>query len=200
MKKLLFLFIGAGMLLTSKAQTAPTQAKSAAARLQTIDKNMQQWADENRMAGGVGLILQDGKVLYHKAFGYANKDKKIPMRTDHIFRIASQTKAITSAAVMMLYDEGKFLLDEPVSKFIPAFAKPKVLASFNEKDSSFTTTPAKREITIRDLLTHTSGIGYAQIGSKEANAIYAKNGVVGGIGVKGITLADNINRLAPLPI
>ncbi len=188
------------MLLTSKAQTAPTQAKSAAARLQTIDKNMQQWADENRMAGGVGLILQDGKVLYHKAFGYANKDKKIPMRTDHIFRIASQTKAITSAAVMMLYDEGKFLLDEPVSKFIPAFAKPKVLVSFNEKDSSFTTTPAKREITIRDLLTHTSGIGYAQIGSKEANAIYAKNGVVGGIGVKGITLAENINRLAPLPI
>jgi len=122
------------------------------------------------------------------------------MRTDHIFRIASQTKAITSAAVMMLYDEGKFLLDEPVSKFIPAFAKPKVLVSFNENDSSFTTTPAKREITIRDLLTHTSGIGYAQIGSKEANAIYAKNGVVGGIGVKGINLAENINRLGPLPI
>ena len=144
--------------------------------------------------------MRDGKPVYHKAFGFANKENKAVMRTDHIFRIASPTKAITSVAVMILYEEGHFMLDEPVSKFIPGFAKPKVLDKFNEKDSSFTTIPAKREITIRDLLTHTSGIGYAQIGSKEANAIYAKNGVVGGIGVKGITLAENINRLAPLPI
>jgi len=201
MKKLSSLLLGTSLYLSLCAQQ-PTANNSAnlTNRLQVIDKNMQEWVDKNRMAGGAGLIMQDGKVLYHKAFGYANKDKKIPMRTDHIYRIASQTKAITSAAVMMLYDEGKFLLDEPVSKFIPAFAKPKVLVSFNEKDSSFTTTPAKREITIRDLLTHTSGIGYAQIGSKEANAIYAKNGVVGGIGVKGINLAENINRLGPLPI
>ncbi|MEN9884377.1 MAG: hypothetical protein RLZZ420_1594, partial [Bacteroidota bacterium] len=200
MKKLFSLLLGACLYLSLFAQPTVNNSANLTNRIEVIDKNMQEWVDKNWMAGGAGLIMQDGKVLYHKAFGYANKDKKIPMRTDHIFRIASQTKAITSAAVMMLYDEGKFLLDEPVSKFIPTFAKPKVLVSFNEKDSSFTTTPAKREITIRDLLTHTSGIGYAQIGSKEANAIYAKNGVVGGIGVKGINLAENINRLAPLPI
>jgi len=200
MKKLFSLLLGACLYLSLFAQPTVNNSANRTNRIELIDKNMQEWVDKNWMAGGAGLIMQDGKVLYHKAFGYANKDKKIPMRTDHIFRIASQTKAITSAAVMMLYDEGKFLLDEPVSKFIPAFAKPKVLVSFNEKDSSFTTTPAKKEITIRDLLTHTSGIGYAQIGSKEANAIYAKNGVVGGIGVKGITLAENINKLAPLPI
>jgi CubicO group peptidase (beta-lactamase class C family) len=200
MKKLFSLLLGACLYLSIFAQPPVNNSANLTNRIAVIDKNMQEWVDKNWIAGGTGLIMQDGKLLYHKAFGYANKDKNIPMRTDHIFRIASQTKAITSAAVMILYDEGKFLLDEPISKFIPAFAKPKVLVSFNEKDSSFTTTPAKREITIRDLLTHTSGIGYAQIGSKEANAIYAKNGVVGGIGVKGITLAENINRLGPLPI
>ena len=200
MKKLFSLLLGASLYLSLFAQPVANNSANLTNRMQIIDKNMQEWVDKNRMAGGAGLIIQDGKVLYHKAFGYASKERKVPMRTDHIFRIASQTKAITSVAVMILYEEGKFMLDEPVSKFIPAFANPKVLANFNEKDSSFTTTPAKREITIRDLLTHTSGIGYAQIGSKEANAIYAKNGVVGGIGVKGINLAENINRLAPLPL
>ncbi|MEK0814341.1 serine hydrolase, partial [Mycobacterium ulcerans] len=97
-------------------------------------------------------------------------DKKSPLPRDAIFRIASQSKAITSAAVMMLYEEGKLLLDDPVSKYIPEFKNARVLDHFNESDSSYTTVPAKREPTIRDLLTHTSGIGYAVIGSKEANA------------------------------
>ena len=99
---------------------------------------------------------------------------------DAICRIASQTKAITSVAVMMLYEEGKILLNDPVSNYIPEFKNPKVLDKFNPADTTYTTVPAKREITIRDLLTHTSGIDYAQIGSKESNAIYYKAGVVGG--------------------
>jgi len=202
MKKIFFLLLLCAGSIAADAQSTQTASKPALAidRVKVIDNNMQSWVDKNWISGGVGLILRDGKTVYHKAFGFANKENRVPMRTDHIFRIASQTKAITSVAVMILFEEGHFLLDEPVSKFIPAFAKPKVLDKFNEKDSSYTTIPAKREITIRDLLTHTSGIGYAQIGSKEANAIYAKNGVVGGIGVKGITLADNIIRLASLPI
>ncbi len=169
-------------------------------RTKIADQVIQGWVDKGWMNGGVGLVLINGKVAYHKAFGYENMEKKNAMRTDHIFRIASQTKAITSVAVMMLYEEGKFLLDEPISKFIPEFAKPKVLDKFNLEDSSFSTVPAKREVTIRDLLTHTSGIGYAQIGSATANAIYAKHGVAGGIGVKGMKLADNIKRLGPLPL
>ena len=197
MKKIIFLLLICAASSSLNAQSSNNNTKPALAsdRVKVIDNNMQAWVDKNWISGGVGLILRDGKPVYHKAFGYANKENKVTMRTDHIFRIASQTKAITSVAVMILFEEGHFLLDEPVSKFIPGFSKPKVLDKFNEKDSSYTTLPAKREITIRDLLTHTSGIGYAQIGSKEANAIYAKNGVVGGIGVKGITLADNINRL-----
>lgn len=202
MKKIFFLLLICAGAFTSPAQTSNTVSKTSLSpeRVKVIDNNMQAWVDKNWISGGVGIILRDGKPVYHKAFGFANKENKVPMRTDHIFRIASQTKAITSVAVMILFEEGHFLLDEPVSKFIPEFAKPKVLDKFNEKDSSYTTIPAKREITIRDLLTHTSGIGYAQIGSKEANAIYAKNGVVGGIGVKGINLAENIKRLGPLPI
>ncbi len=99
------------------------------------------------------------------------------MRTDDIFRIASQTKAIVSTAVMMLFEEGKFLLDDPLSKYIPEFANPKVLDKYNEKDTSYTTIPALREITIRNLLTHTSGIDYAGIGSDPIKAIYAKGGI-----------------------
>ena len=126
--------------------------------------------------------------------------KKTPMQKDEIFRIASQTKAITSVAVMMLQEEGKFLLDDAVSKYLPEFKKPQVLDKFNEADSSYTTLPAKREITIRDLLTHTSGIGYAQIGNKTMNAIYAKAGVVGGIGVNNIVLGDKMKILGHMPL
>jgi CubicO group peptidase (beta-lactamase class C family) len=123
-----------------------------------------------------------------------------PMKKDAIFRIASQTKAITSVGVMMLYEEGKILLDDPVSRYIPEFKNPKVLDQFNAADTTYTTKPAKREITIRDLLTHTSGIGYAQIGSPEMNAIYAKAGIVGGIGVGHIVLADKMKLLGSMPL
>lgn len=94
------------------------------------------------------------------------------MRTDHIFRIASQTKAITSLAILILLEEGKLTLDDPVSRYIPEFAKPQVVTKFNLSDTIWTSEPAKREITIKDLITHTSGIGYAQIGTPEAQALY----------------------------
>ena len=180
---------------------APEAAGFSSERLKRIDNNFSEWMSDGRLNGGVALIARNGKIVYHKAFGYDDLQKTKPMKTDMIFRIASQTKAITSVAVMILYEEGKFLLDDAVSKYIPEFAKPKVLDAFNEKDSSYTTTPAKREITIRDLLTHTSGIGYAQIGSKEANAIYAKNDISAGLGVEeGRILAPVIKKLASLPL
>jgi CubicO group peptidase (beta-lactamase class C family) len=180
---------------------APESEGVSSERLKRIDNNLAEWMSDGRLNGAVALIVRNGKIVYHKAFGYDDLQKTKPIKTDMIFRIASQTKAITSVAVMILYEEGKFLLDDAVSKYIPEFAKPQVLNVFNEKDSSYTTTPAKREITIRDLLTHTSGIGYAQIGSKEANAIYAKNNIVAGLGVeKGETLAPAIKKLGGLPL
>ncbi len=173
----------------------------SAERLQRIDKVVQQYIDSGWIAGAISLVAKDGKIVYYKAAGYDDKANNKPMQKDEIFRIASQTKAITSVAVMMLFEEGKFLLDDPISRYIPAFAGQRVLDKFNKEDSSYTTVAAKRAVTIRDLLTHTSGIGYAQIGSPEMNAIYYKAGVVGGIGlVDGMVLSDNILRLAKLPL
>ena len=169
-------------------------------RLKRIDDAMNDWVKQGWMNGAVGMIIRDGKIVYYKAAGYNDIDAKIPLPKDDIFRIASQTKAITSVAVMMLYEEGKFLLDDPVSKYIPSFSHEQVLDKFNETDSSYTTVPAKRDVTIRDLLTHTSGIDYAQIGSKEAKAIYAKNNITAGLDVHNNKLSDAMNRLGSLPL
>lgn len=169
-------------------------------RLQRIDKVVNEYVEKSYTAGAVVLVARNGKIVYHKGLGFDDLETKKAMPKDAIFRIASQTKAITSVAVMMLYEEGKFLLDDPISKYIPSFKNPVVLEKFNEADSSYTSVPAKREITIRDLLTHTSGISYAGIGSREAVAIYAKNDIPSGIGTPNYTLKDAINRLAKMPL
>ena len=212
--KQLFLF-SAIMLLAVSSFAQPAATKPAAIlqpakpetagfspeRLSRIDKNINGWMEDGRLNGCVALIIRNGKIVYHKAFGYDDLEKKKPLRTDNIFRIASQTKAITSTAIMMLYEEGKFLLDDAVSKYIPEFAKQQVLDKFNEADSSYTTVPAKSEVTIRQLLTHTSGISYPQIGTKEANAIFYKAGLVAGIGVEnGRLLGDDVKKIAKLPL
>ncbi|MCW3109600.1 MAG: class beta-lactamase-related serine hydrolase [Segetibacter sp.] len=178
----------------------PEAAGFSAERLKRIDVNLDDWVSKGWMNGAVGLIVRDGKIAYYKSAGYNDLNTKAAMQKDGIFRIASQTKAITSVAVMMLYEEGKFLLDDAVSKYIPAFANERVLDKFNGEDSTYTTVPAKRQITIRDLLTHTSGLGYAQIGTKEANAIYAKNNITAGLDVYNDNLADAMKRLGGLPL
>ncbi len=178
----------------------PELAGMSSERLKRIDKTLQEYVDKKWIAGGSAIIARDGKIVYYKALGYDDIENKTSLKRDAIFRIASQTKAITSVAVMMLYEEGKFLLKDPVSKYIPEFKNQQVLDKFNAADSTYTTVPAKRDITIHDLLTHTSGIGYAQIGSKEATAIYAKNGIVGGIGVGQIILGDKMKKLGSLPL
>lgn len=195
-----------GMFYTVTAQpllqpaTTPESAGFSSQRLERINQLIQSYIDSNYIEGAIALVARNGKIVYHTALGYDNKATGKKLQKDAIWRIASQTKAITSVAIMQLYEKGYFLLDDAVSKYIPAFQKPRVLQSFNKMDTSYTTEPAKREITIRDLLTHTSGIGYAQIGSETMNAIYAKAGVVGGIGLKGGLLKDNILRLAALPL
>jgi CubicO group peptidase (beta-lactamase class C family) len=169
-------------------------------RLNRIDRMILQGIDSGWIAGATGFIARDSRIVYNRAFGVSNPDLKTSMKTDDIFRIASQTKAITSVAVMMLFEEGKFLLDDPVSKYIPEFADQRVLDRYNENDTSFTTLPANRDITIRDLLTHTSGIGYSGIGTDEINAIYAKGGIPAVFGSDNIFLADKMKALGKMPL
>ncbi len=179
---------------------APAAADVSSEGLQGIDKLLQEVTGDGRVPGAIALVARNGKIVYRKAVGYADVAAQTPMPVDAIVRIASQTKAITSIGLMLLYDEGKFQLDDPVSKYLPSFRNPKVLATFNAKDSTYTTVPARSEVTIRQLFTHTSGVGYAVIGSPEARAIYAKAHVPSGIGSPTGKLDAAIDALGPLPL
>ena len=160
-------------------EAAPSAGGFSAARLARLDTAMNDWVKKNWVNGSVALIARHGKIVFDKAYGYNDMDKKILLDKNGIFRIASQTKAVTTVAVMMLWEEGKFSLDDSVAKFIPAFANEKILDTFNPQDTTYTTIRAKRPITIRDLLTHTSGLGYPAIGTPAENAIYAKANITG---------------------
>ena len=206
MKKLLFIIVlillQVDIILAQKIVPAinPEAGGFSSARLQRLDNTLNQWVEKEWMNGAAAMIIHDGKIVYHKAVGYNDLENKTPLKKEAIFRIASQTKAVTSVAIMMLMEEGKLLLDDPVSKYIPSFKKQGVLDKFNPADTTYTTVPAKKEITIRELLTHTSGLDYAQIGSKESNAIYAKNNITGGLGVTNSTLLEAMTRLGKLPL
>jgi CubicO group peptidase (beta-lactamase class C family) len=180
---------------------APAGVGVSADRLTRIDRVMNEYVTAHRQAGMVVLLARNGQIVHYKGYGQNSMESGSTMPRDGIFRIASQTKAIVSVAALLLFEEGAFLLDDPVSKYIPAFRTMKVLDKFNPADSSYTTTPAKRPITIRQLLTHTSGLDYPGIGSKEMTAIYAKARIPSGIGTPaGVVLGEAMNRLAALPL
>ncbi|MHA7130202.1 serine hydrolase domain-containing protein [Algoriphagus namhaensis] len=195
-------FFAIGLTLSTLGQILLAQNYSMSPeRIQRIDAMLDETVSDNEVPGLVALIMQNGKVVYHQAKGFANVPGKVEMKPDQIFRIASQTKAITATAVMMLWEEGHFQLDDPISKWIPEFKNPTVLDKFNSLDSSFTTRPASREIRIRDLLTHTSGVGYGVIdGNPQMKAIYAKATIVDLFTTEPVSIGDNIRKLAELPL
>lgn len=207
--RMLSLILALPMALGAQAAPAAPQPAATANRnsptgfraapLARIDAYVNRLIADRRIPGAVVLLMRDGQVEYQKAFGVRNTVTKVPMRTDDIFRMASQTKAITSLAAMLLWEEGKFALDDPVAIYLPEFDKQTVLAKFNPADSSYTTVPAKRRTTIRQLFTHSSGLDYADIGSDEFKAIYAKAGVTA-IGREGDVLADKVRILGKLPL
>lgn len=179
----------------------PESVGMYAERLNRLDGIIQSYIDKGAFPGVAAIVVKNGKIVYYKAFGKANLETNRPLAKDDIYRIASMTKAITSLAVMMLHEEGKIMLDDPISKYISEFAKPTVLDQFNPKDSTYTTIPAKREISIRQLLSHTSGINYNVIGSDERiKAIYAKAGILDAFTTENIKIGDNIKKLARLPL
>ena len=129
----------------------------SAQRLARLDEVLQRYVDEERLAGAVAIVLKDGETVYDRAFGWSDKESGRRMQTDTIFRIASQTKALTSAAILALLEEGKLALSTPVSDFIPEYANVQVAL---QSEGKAQLVAAKRPITIRDLLTHTSGYSY----------------------------------------
>ncbi|MDN5211023.1 serine hydrolase domain-containing protein [Fulvivirgaceae bacterium BMA12] len=170
-------------------------------RLARIDKMCQQAIEDGDIPGAVALVARNGKIVYHKAFGMADNESGRDLKRDDIFRIASQSKAITATAVMMLWEEGKFRLDDPISKYIPEFENEQLLDSLIESDTTYTTKPAKNKITIRHLLTHTSGVGYGVIdGDARFKKIYHKAGITDLFTTENITIEESVKKLAKLPL
>ena len=138
----------------------PEEQGFSTQRLARIDQVFNSYVTENKMAGSVILVARKGKIAYYKAFGFRDKESNSRMELGSIFRIASQTKAIVSVGIMMLQEEGKLLIQDPLSRFIPEFKETKVAVA--KPTGGYEIVKAKREITIKDLLTHTAGVGYGQ--------------------------------------
>ncbi len=182
-------------------KASPKSVGLSQERLNRITSLMQKHVEDGLLAGAVALVARDGKVAYLKSVGMQDKEKGVDMKPDAIFRIASMSKPITSVAVMMLYEEGRFRLSDPVSKYLPEFRGMKVLVAGPAGDGGKTQeqlVAAKREITIRHLLTHTSGLTYhwdARVGAK-----YAQAGITHGLIQTPDSLAEGIRKLAQVPL
>lgn len=176
----------------------PEMVGLSSARLARLAEVMQRYVDEGRLGGAVTLVARAGKVAHLQAYGTLDPATGAAMPTDAIFRVASQTKAVTSVAVMILFEEGKLLLGDPVSKYIPEFASTTVAVPDKSiKGPGYRVVPAKRKITVRDLLTHSSGVSY---GTGPAKELYKA------AGLQGWFLADRdepvgvyMKKLASLP-
>jgi len=178
-------------------KTSPKSVGLSQDRLDRITAVMQKHVDEDLLAGAVALVARNGKVAYLQCVGMQDREKQVTMNPETIFRIASMSKAITSVAVMMLYEEGKFCLSDPVSKFIPEFADAKVLAP-DEPSAKDGVVAAKRPITIRHLLTHTSGLTYHW--DDKVGKLYVEAGITHGLIEDEDSLADDMKKLACIPL
>lgn len=183
-----------------RAASSGSDAGVASDRLARIDKLLQQYVDDNRIPGAVGLVLRDGRPIYDRAVGWSDKESSRKMTTDTIFRIASQSKALTSVAILILMEEGALTLTTPVSEFIPTFAKTTVMT---KGAAGLTPEPARRAINIKDLLTHTAGISYGTDAS--VSSLYEAKGLGPAAGFGWYTadkdepVCDTMERLGTLP-
>jgi CubicO group peptidase (beta-lactamase class C family) len=174
----------------------PESVGLSSERLQRMSDTVQRSIDDKRIAGAVTLVIRHGHVAWVKAQGMADREAGKPMHPDTMFRICSMTKPITTVAVMMLYEEGRFLLEDPISKYLPEFKNPKVLVK--PASGAFYSIPATREITIRDLLRHTSGIVYQW--NADLGPMYKDANVASGLLSYDGTIADSTKRLAAQPL
>lgn len=177
--------------------TKPETVGLSSERLERIGKVVQRNIDDKRISGAVTLVIRHGQVAWFKAQGMQDREAAKAMRPDTIFRICSMSKPITSVAVMMLYEEGRFMLEDPISKYLPEFKNPKVLVKPAGGGAPYTI-PATREITIRDLLRHTSGLTYNW--NADLGPLYEKANVAHGLLPFDGTIGDSVERLSKLPL
>ena len=174
--------------------TTPEKVGLSSERLQRIGPVMQRYVQDNKLAGLLTMIARHGKVVHFETYGMMDREAEKPMQRDAIFRIYSMSKPITSVAVMMLYEEGRFQLDDPVSKYIPEFKDLKVFAGGSS--GNMQVVPSERDMTIRHLLTHTSGLTYGLFSNTPVDSLYLKAEVLSNEG----TLQDMIDKLSHIPL
>ena len=176
---------------------ATASADIEKSRLDAVAADLQARIDTGKLSGVVAMIAQDGKIQMNQAFGNQNVEDQVPMNTDTIFRIFSMTKPITGTALMMLYDEGKFQLDDPVEKHMPALAGMEVFVSQND-DGTWETVPAEHPMTVRELMSHTGGLLYTPpLSQGPVATAYAKAGIND---LPNYTLAESIPALGDIPL
>lgn len=202
----IFLLAGGALAAASLTASKPEDAGLSSERLQRIHEMIQRHIDAKDISGAVTVVARNGRLVHLEAHGTMDVDSKKPMPKDAIFRIASMSKPVTGVAIMMMLEEGKVRLADPISKFIPEFKGIKVAISQARPGRGgggggggrgggappeFYTVPAEREITVRDLLTHVSGLVSGPMGNSEAARVARKGDE---------TLAAYIPRLAATPL
>jgi CubicO group peptidase (beta-lactamase class C family) len=179
------------------SKVTPDQVGVSSERLERLDAMLRDYAGQQRIAGAVTLILRDGQAVYYEGVGYSDVEALRPMQRDAMFRIASQTKAIVSVGVMLLQEHGKLIIGEPVGNYLPEFAQTTV-AERNIENDSYDIVPAKRAITIRDLLLHTAGIGY---GYGPASEVWRDAGMQGWyLADRALPIREIVRNIAELPM
>lgn len=174
----------------------PEQVGLSGERLKRIGDWLHDHVDAERLAGGNVLIHRRGETAYYDAAGYVDMESKAPVEPDSIFRIYSMTKPVTSVAAMMLFEQGAFQLDDPVARFLPEFRNMQVLIGGDADNPQYE--PAHGLITIRHLLTHTSGLTYDFFRSSPVDALYREHGISFASG--RTDLADMVRQVAEMPL
>lgn len=160
---------------------------------------LNRFAEQQKVNGGVALVFSGDSIVFHTGFGSHDLEDEHPFQTHDIFRLASMTKPVTSVAAMMLYEQGKFELDDPIERYLPEFKDPRVLVSVNPADSSFTSRKADQSITVKQLFTYTSGLYYG-FDNDSLALLFARHNITEGFEQRSITLEQNIKALARLPL
>ena len=197
----LLLLVSRGLAAQGLPTAPPEQLGLASDRLERIVTLVQDAVDRNEVAGAVTLVARLGRVGHLEAVGLRDIERGAPMETDTLFRIASMTKAVTSVAVMQLYESGALMLTDPLSRYLPAFATMEVLTPPGEGGGAeYTLEPARRPITIRHLLTHTSGMSYRFLSPPHLAPHYLEAGITDGLSQADGTIGEMVDRLAELPL